>query len=379
MTSIYLDHNATTPVSPHALEAMMPYFSERFGNPSSSHWAGRSAREGTESARQHIAALLGARPSEIILTSGGSEADNHAISGLLHIARGRRHVITTPLEHPAVLQPLKRLAALNLIELELLDVDTHGRIDLAAFARALRPDATALVAIMAAHNEIGTLYPITEIAGLAHDAGALVHCDAVQAAGKVPLDVNELGVDTLALSAHKLYGPKGIGCLYVRRELAPLEPLIAGGGQEQGMRSGTENVAGLVGFGAAAEEARTALVLEAPRYLALREQLYEGLLEIAPGLRRNSPQELCLPNTLHLSLPGVDATEVLARLNALGVAASSGSACHTGKKVSALASIGLGPAELFGSLRFSLGRSTDTAAIEYTLACLREVLPEVRS
>jgi len=371
---IYPDHNATTPLHPEAYQAMERFHLQAFGNPSNSHWAGRTARAGMEQGRRQVAALFGTSPANVLFTAGGSEADNLAIHGVVHARRAQgRHVVSTPLEHPAVLETLRFLAALEVIELSLLGVDNQGQLDLAELAAVLRSD-TILVAIMAAHNELGTLYPVTEIARLCKASGAHFHCDGVQAAGKTPLALSD-GWDTLAVSAHKLYGPKGIGCL-VRRPGVELYPLIRGGGQEQGLRAGTENVPGIVGFGVAAELAGRELSSESARLTALRERLFTGIRELYPQVKRNSPETACLPNTLHVSLPGIDAALLLAEMDRRGVAASAGSACHTGSaSTSALVRIGLDADELHGTLRLSLGRGTSARDLEMSLEIIAESLP----
>lgn len=366
---IYLDHNATTPVRDEAVEAMLPFFTAGFGNPSSRHAEGRLAAEGLARGREQVARLLGCSASSVVLLSGGTEADNMALFGAINSGAPRgSHVVTSPLEHPAVLEPLRRLASFGVIELSEVEVEHGtGRVTPQAVERVLRAD-TVLVAIMAAHNELGTLNDVQAIARLAHQVGAHVHCDAVQAAGKVPLAAITGAVDTLAVSAHKLYGPKGVGALYVRPGLE-LYPVIEGGGQERGLRSGTENVPGIVGFGVAAELAAAELAAEARRLEALREALYEGLARHAGDrLQRNSPRTGSLPNTLHVSVRGMDATAMLAELDRAGIAASSGSACHAGAghATSALRLAGLDAEALHGTLRLSLGRSSSPEAIART-------------
>jgi cysteine desulfurase len=357
---IYLDHNATTPLDPRVLEAMLPCFGEHFGNPASrTHAYGWAAAHLVDRARQQLAASLGATPEELIFTSGATESNNLAIKGAARaLAQRGRHVVTCATEHRAVLDPCQRLAREG-FELSVLAVDEHGRLEADRFAAALRDD-TVLASVMLANNEIGTLQPIAAIASACRQRGVLLHCDATQAVGKIPVEVGVLGVDLLSMSAHKLYGPKGIGALYVRRRRPRLllEPLLDGGGHEQGMRSGTLNVPGIVGFGAAIELAVAVMPEEAPRLAALRDEMERNICSRLDGALVNGHPVERLPNTLNLSFAGVDGNALLVGLHELAV--SSGSACTSAEPHPShvLGAIGRSRALAAASLRFSLGRGT---------------------
>ena len=353
---IYLDHNATTPLDPHVLEAMLPFLRESFGNPSSLHWFGQRARAAVEEARGSVASLIGADPAEIVFTASGSESDNMALRGALAKAGGaRRGVVTTSVEHHAVLNTAKALREEG-VPVEIARVSEGGHLDLDDW-RAKLDDGALVASVMLANNETGVLQPVREAARLAHEKGALVHCDAVQAAGKTPVDVRALGVDLLTLSAHKLYAPKGVGCLYVRRG-TPLAPLVRGGAQERNRRAGTENVAGIVGFGAAAALASQGTEAEAERVGALRDRLEERLLKV-PGARRNG-RDPRLANTANVSFEGMDAEALLIALDLEGIAASTGAACAAGgvEPSHVLKAMGFPPERVQSSLRLSLGRGT---------------------
>ena len=353
---VYLDHNATTPVDPRVLEAMLPYLGESFGNPSSLHWFGQRARAAVEDARGRVASLIGADPAEIVFTASGSESDNMALRGAAAKAGGaRRGIVTTAVEHHAVLNCAKALAAEGLA-VEIARVGEDGRLDLDDW-RAKLDDSTLVASVMLANNETGVLQPVAEAARLARERGGLVHCDAVQAAGKTEVDVRALDVDLLTLSAHKLYGPKGVGCLYVRRATA-LAPLVRGGAQERNRRAGTENVAGIVGFGAAASLASERTAGESERIGALRDRL-EGRLLAVPGARRNGSLER-LANTANVSFEGMDAEALVIALDLAGVAASTGAACAAGgvEPSHVLKAMGFPPERVQSSLRLSLGRGT---------------------
>jgi cysteine desulfurase len=366
---IYLDYNATTPCDPRVVEKMHPYFDELFANPANGyHRWGRLAARAVEDAREQIGALINAAPREIIFTAGATESNNLAILGVARMARSheRRRIVTTAVEHKAVLLPCKRLAEEG-FDLVILPVDEHGCVRLEA-AQAAINDETLLVSVQAANNEIGTIQPIAEIAEIAHAHGALVHCDAAQAVGKIPVDVDHLDVDLLSASAHKLYGPKGIGCLYVRggtRSIA-LEPLLYGGGQEHGLRSGTTNVPGAVGFGEACAIAQTELSQEMVRLQSLRDAIEAALQAEIPTLRINGRSAARLPNTSSLTFPGVDADALL--LNLPGLMLGTGSACTSGavEPSHVLTAIGLSRELASRSVRMSIGRFTkedDLAAI----------------
>jgi cysteine desulfurase len=359
---IYLDHNATTPLDPRVLDAMLPYLRESFGNPSSLHWFGQRARAAVEDARGRVASLIGAEPAEIVFTASGSESDNMALRGAFAKAReARRRVVVTAIEHHAVLHCAKALAEEG-GSVEIARVGEDGRLDLDDLRVKLEDSAT-VASVMLANNETGVLQPVAEAARIAHERGALVHCDAVQAGGKAPLDVRALDVDLLTLSAHKLYGPKGIGCLYVRRG-TPLAPLVRGGAQERNRRAGTENVAGIVGFGVAASLAREGLVAETERVGVLRDRLEERLLAV-PGARRNGGLGR-LANTANVSFDGVDAEALVIALDLEGVAASTGAACAAGgvEPSHVLKAMGFPPERVQSSLRLSLGRGTTQEEVD---------------
>jgi len=372
---IYLDHNATTPVDPAVLEAMLPYLGERFGNPSSTHALGTQAREAVEAARAEVAGLIGAAPDEIVFTSGGSESNTMAILGAARAGRGR-HVVTSAVEHPAVLAPCRALEADAGFEVSVVGVDGAGRVDPEAVERALRPD-TALVTVMLANNEVGTLQPVREIAARARVRGMPVHTDAAQAIGKVAVDVDDLGVDLLTIAGHKVYAPKGVGALYVRRGV-DVPPLVRGASHEGGRRAGTENVPGIVGLGTACVLARRGLAEGEPdRLRALRDRLWTALATALPGLLRHGDAEGCLPNTLSVAFPGRVAADLLAALSDR-VAASAGAACHAeGVTVSTvLAAMGVSPEVALATVRLSVGRPTTEADVD---EAARHVVDAVRS
>ncbi len=375
---IYFDHNATTPVDPAVREAMLPYLSEAFGNASSIHSFGQQARAAVERARQSVAALLGAHPAEIVFTSGGTEADNLAIFGIVHAASGaRKHVITTQIEHHAVLNTCQALQAQG-VAVTFLPVSGDGRVDPDDVRRALRPE-TVLITVMHANNELGTVQPIAEIARLAAEADVWFHTDAVQSAGKLPLDVESLGVDLLSLSAHKLYGPKGVGALYIRRGVH-LKPLLYGGHHERDRRPGTENVAGIVGLGQAAALARQRLCEDAVRLAALRDRLERGLLERIPHARVNGAGAPRTPNTTNITFSFIEGEALVIALDLKGVACSTGAACSSGavEPSHVLTAIGLPPEEARASLRFSLGHGNTEAEVEYALQVIPDVVEHLR-
>ncbi|MGJ5894660.1 cysteine desulfurase family protein [Streptomyces niveiscabiei] len=363
---VYLDYNATTPVDPRVAETMAPYLTEFFGNPSSGHAYGAEPKAALARARSEVGALIGARAEEIVFTGSGSEADLLAVRGAV-LASSRRHVITQVTEHPAVLETCRTLERLHGVRVTVLPVDGDGLVDPAALADALDED-TALVSVMAANNETGTLQPITELVSLSREFGALFHSDAAQAAGKVPLDVRELGVDLLTVVGHKMYAPKGTAALYVRDGVA-LEPVVPGGGQERGLRAGTENVALAVALGTAArlaaEENATG------RLTALRDDLHRRLASGLPGrVHLNGPEHERLPNTLNVSIDGCLGHELLAATPE--IAASTGSACHSGTRTPSpvLTAMGLDPARALGAVRLSPGRWTTPADIETAATAL---------
>ena len=377
---IYLDHNATTPVAPEVRDAMLPFLGDDCGNPSSIHGTGNRAKTALEAARRVVAQALNCTARRIIFTGGGSEADNLAIMGVARASDGsRRHLIVSSVEHPAVLAPFRALAAAG-YELTVLPVNRDGLVEPAQLEQVIRPD-TLLVSVMLANNETGAIQPVAELARISHRFGALFHCDAVQGFGKLQLDVEELGVDLLAVSAHKLHGPKGVGALYVGKEV-PLEPLIMGGGQERGLRAGTENVPGIAGFAKAVELSLKRLYGdESARVARLRDRLEAGITAVLPGSRRNGPQFQRLPNTLSMTLPEIRGESLVLLLDRKGIAFSSGSACKSGNPdpSHALLAMGLTPQEAHCSVRFSLGASNSEEEIDYLLESLRELLGETRS
>jgi cysteine desulfurase len=359
---IYLDHNATTPLDPRVLEAMVPVLREGFGNASSLHWFGQRARAAVDEARGEVAALVGASPAEIVFTGSGTEADNLALRGVAAAGREpRRKILYSAVEHHAVVHTARALAEEG-VPVEAVRVNADGVLDLDDL-RAKLDERTALVAVMHANNETGLLQPMAEVVRMAGERGALVHCDAVQAAGKVPLDVRALGVDLLALSAHKIYGPQGVGALFVRRGTR-MKPFLRGGAQERNRRPGTENVAGIVGLGRAAALAAKALAADASRAAALRDRLESRLLTIE-GARRNGEGPR-VPNTVNVSFERTEAESLLLALDLEGLAVSTGAACAAGamEPSHVLRAMGLSPERVQGSVRFSLGRSTTEAEVD---------------
>ncbi|HEX8821942.1 MAG TPA: cysteine desulfurase family protein [Archangium sp.] len=368
---IYLDHNATTPLLPEVVDAMVPYLREHFGNPSSAHVYGRRAREAVDRARAQVAALLGARAEEIFFVAHGTEANNLAIRGVAAALPEKRHLVTSVIEHPATTEPCRELEKHG-HAVTWLPVDEHGRVRVSEAVAALRED-TALVTLMHANNETGVLQPIAAIAREARARGVLVHTDAAQSVGKLPVSVEEFGVDLLTLVGHKFGAPKGVGALYVRKG-TPLRPVLLGAGHERGLRPGTENVASLVGLGVACEVARRTVEGEAKRVRALRDELWERLRARVPGLALNGHPEERLPNTLNVRFPGVSGSALLTATPE--VAASTGSACHAGEESasSVLTAMGVEPRAALGSVRLSLGRTTThedvVAAAEALIQCV---------
>ncbi|MCR4420179.1 MAG: cysteine desulfurase family protein [Clostridia bacterium] len=376
--SVYMDHSATTPLRPEVLEAMLPYLSERYGNPSSVHSRGRQAKQGLEEARARVAALIGARPEEIVFTSGGTEANNLALLGAVRAySRRGRHIITSAIEHHAVLDTAGYLRE-NGFEVTFLPVTADGLVRVEDVAAAVT-EQTVLISIMHANNEIGTIQPIAEIGRLARQRGILFHTDAVQSAGKIPIVVDELGVDLLALSAHKFGGPKGTGALYVRKGVR-LEPLLHGGDQERRRRPGTENLPGIVGMGAAAELAQRELPAEAARLGALRDRLIEGLLGNVPETMLTGHRQRRLPNHASFCLRGATSAALLAELDRAEVAASGGSACTAlaPDPSHVLVALGLEPEWAQGALRLSLGWGNTEDDVAYVLEILPSIVERVR-
>jgi cysteine desulfurase len=383
---IYLDHNATTPCDPRVVEKMLPYFCQVYGNPSNSlHRQGRMAAKAVDMARQQVADLIEAQPGEIYFTSGATESSNLAIFGVAKLTTKseRRGIVTCQIEHKAVLLPCKKLE-LSGFEVTILPVDTEGRVRMEDVAAAI-DDKTLLVTIQAANNEIGTLQPIAEIAAIAHQHGALMHTDAAQLVGKLPVSVDILNIDLLSMSAHKLYGPKGVGALYIRggTRHIPIEPLIIGGGQEGGLRSGTTNVPAIVGFGEACRIAKELiskeLISDAARIGGLHDQLEQTLIKKIPPLRINGKNAPRLPNTSSLTFPGVDADALL--LNLPEVMMGTGSACTSGaiEPSHVLQAIGLSRADASSTVRASLGRFTNESDIQKACILISEVANRLQS
>ncbi len=361
---IYLDHAATTAVDPAVAEAMRPYFTERFGNPSSIHAFGQEALQAIETARGRVASLLNADPSEIVFTGGGTESDNAALIGILPaagVSEKAGRLVTTAIEHHAVLACAEALAERG-VGLDVLQPDPDGLITVDAARRAAAGGGAALVSVMHANNEIGTIQPVNEIAAAAHEAGALFHTDAVQTAGHIPIDVRACGVDLLSLSAHKLYGPKGVGALFIRKG-TPFEPFLIGGGQEGGRRSSTHNVPGIVGLGKAAEIAASVMAGEDERIRGLRDRLWNAIRGRLDGVRLNGHATLRLSNNLNCSFDGVEGESLVISLDLDGIAASTGSACSSRSSGPShvLTAIGLSADAARGSLRLTLGRNTTGA------------------
>lgn len=369
---IYLDFNASTPIGPEAVLAMRPFLADHYGNPSSLHWAGAPARKAVEKARAQVAGILGCNPTEIVFTSGGSEANNHAIKGGYFANRDRGdHIITTAVEHPATLAPCRFLETLG-AKATVLPVDRFGRVDPDDVRQAITP-RTVLISVMHANNEVGTIEPIPEIGKIAREAGIPFHTDAAQTVGKIPTRVDDLGVDLLSVAGHKVYAPKGVGALYIR-EGTRVASFVHGAGHESGRRAGTESALLAVGLGAACEWARDPAGMEHVR--DLRDRFFTGLTDmLGHRLTLNGHPAARLPNTLNVNFVGLVGSEVLASLP--GVAASTGSACHAGSVTLSpvLSAMGVPPGEGMGAVRFSLGRSTTWEELEEVLDLLRKKFP----
>ncbi len=381
MPGIYLDHNATTPTAPEVVEAMLPYFGERFGNPSSVHAAGREARAAVDGARRSVAELAGAAPDEVVFTSGGTESDNLALRGVMTraVARGRTALVISAIEHPAVLRAADGLAKEG-VQVLALPVDKDGVVRPSDVREALAAHPVGLVSIMAANNETGSLQPVGELAALCREAGVPFHTDAVQAAGKVPLSVAGEGVDLMSLSAHKLYGPKGVGALIVRRGLR-VSPTALGGKQEKGRRAGTENLPAIVGMGVAARMALAELATEPARLGALKRYLWEGISRAIPGAHLNGAPARTLPSTLNVSFEGVDGEALILGLDLEGIYVSSASACSSGsvEPSHVLTAMGRDFDLARSSVRISLGRSNDRAQMDRVLEVLPAVVGRIRA
>lgn len=379
MDRIYMDNAATTAVSPEVLQAMLPYFTDIYGNPSSIHSTGRDARRAVDAARKQVAAAIGAQPTEIYFTAGGSESDNWAIKGTAFAKRAKgNHIITSQIEHHAVLHTCAWLEKQG-FEVTYLPVDEFGRVRVEDVEKAIT-DKTILISIMAANNEIGTLQPITEIGKLAKSRGILFHTDAVQAMGAIPIDVNAMNIDMLSMSGHKFHGPKGIGVLYVRKGVHP-DIFMHGGAQERAQRAGTENLAGIVGIGKAIELATQNLEANAARMSRLRDKLIDGILAEIPDVRLNGHRTERLPNNVNVSIRYIEGEAMLLRLDLAGIAGSSGSACTSGSldPSHVLLAIGLPHEIAHGSLRLSLGTDTTEEQVDEVLRVLPGIVKDLRA
>jgi cysteine desulfurase len=377
MKPIYFDNNATTAVAPEVLEAMLPYYQDFYGNPSSMHTFGGSVHRVIEKAREEVAALINAEPDEIIFTSCGSESDNTALMSAVESLPHKRHVITTRVEHPAILNFARYLSRKG-YRVTFLPVDNSGRLDRNVFLKALDDD-TAIVSIMFANNETGVIFPIAELGQIVKEKGILFHTDAVQAAGKLPLDVKKLAVDMLSLSGHKLHAPKGVGALYVRKGTR-FHPYLMGGHQEHGRRAGTENVASIIGMGKACEIALGHLTTNTTRLAGLRDRLEQALLRTCPDARVNGDAGNRLPNTTNISFEFVEGEAILLRLDEYGVCASSGSACSSGslEPSHVLRAMGIPFTAIHGSIRFSLSHFTTKSEISRVIEILPPIINELR-
>ncbi|MGB7848727.1 MAG: cysteine desulfurase NifS [Candidatus Acidiferrum sp.] len=380
MERIYLDYNATTPVDPAVLEAMLPYFSGEFGNAASIHTFGQRARAAVETAREHVAALLDARPQEIVFTSGGTESDNHAIFGVVQAllsAAPAVHIIATSIEHEAVLNTCQALEKQG-VTVTYLPVSRAGLVNLDELRKAIRT-GTALITVMHANNELGTVQPLAEIGRIAAEHDIYFHTDAVQSVGKIPVNVKALQLDLLSLSGHKLYAPKGVGAIYIKGGTR-LRQLLYGGHHQRGFRPGTENVAGIVGLGQAAELARLSLAKDAAHIFALRDKLERGLLARVPDSRANAADAPRTPNTSNIIFPGIEGEALIIALDLKGLACSTGAACSSGavEPSHVLTAIGLPAAEARASIRFSLGRHTTAAEIDAALEIVPAAVAQLR-
>jgi cysteine desulfurase len=375
---IYLDYNATTPHDPEVIEAMRPFFETEFGNPSSSHWYGIKPKQAVETARKQVAGILNCNPSEVLFTSGGTESNNHAIRGVARRYREKgNHIITSNFEHPAILEVLRYLEG-DGFETTYLPVSEDGMVNPADVERAIRPE-TLLITVMHANNEVGTIQPIAEISRIAKEHDIFMHTDAAQSIGKIPTDVEQLGVDLLSVAGHKVYAPKGIGALYVRSPLFP-EKLCFGADQEMGRRAGTENVLEIVGLGKACEIAQRDLEKNMARMKFLRDRLHEGLLGRLFDIRLNGHLQLRLPNTLNISFKDLEANRILEEIG-LEVAASAGAACHSDSLEISHVLIAMGiPVEWAkGTLRFSVGRMTTEAEIDKAIRVVADAVNKLKA
>ncbi|HEX2620918.1 MAG TPA: cysteine desulfurase family protein [Phototrophicaceae bacterium] len=379
--AIYLDHSATTPTDPQVVEAMLPYFTEVYGNPSSIHGFGRKAELAVEDARETIARIFNCQPEEVIFTSGGSESDNLAIRGAAWAAKQQgkgHHLITTPIEHDAISRTVRQLANLMGFEQTILPVNHEGQIDIEDFAAAIRPDTT-LASVIYANNEVGTIAPTPKLAAHAHEHGVLFHTDAVQAAGQLPLDVQQLGVDLMSISGHKFYGPKGVGALFVRKGI-DLISSQTGGSHESGRRAGTHNTPLIIGMAKALELAYAERDSRIAHYQQMRDALIEGILSAVPDAQLTGHPAQRLPSHASFVFAGVDTNSLLMHLDTKGIAASGGSACKTGnpEPSEVLLAMGYTPELALGSLRLTVGQSTTAEDVEYTIQAVIETVERIR-
>ncbi len=380
MKSVYIDHSATTPMDPGVFEAMKPYFTDIFGNSSSVHSQGQKAHQALEESRQKVAALIGAKSNEIIFASGGTEADNQAIITYMHNNRAKgNHIITSAIEHHAVLHTCQFLSQQG-FELTVLPVNTYGEVEPDTLQEAIRPGATALVSVMHANNEIGTIQPIQQLAAITHEAGAIFHTDAVQTVGKIPVNVGQLGIDLLSASAHKLYGPKGVGCLYIKKGTR-IGSLMHGGGHERNLRAGTVNVPGVVGFAQAAEMAGQRLCSQEAPLADLAQRLTEGIFTAIPNTRLTGHPQRRLPGSVSVCFDYVEGESILLMLDNYGIMASSGSACTSGSldPSHVLLAIGLPHETAHGSLRLTMGKDNTQADVDYILEVLPPIIKNLRA
>jgi cysteine desulfurase len=373
---VYLDHNASTPVHPEVLAEMLPYFSDVFGNPSSVHAFGRAAREAVDVARERVAGFLSVRPEEVVFTSGGTESDNFAVKGLA-LARGRGHLITSRIEHHAVLRTCEALESQG-FDVTYLPVDDQGRLDPDDVKRAIRPDTIA-ISVMHANSEVGTIQPIAEIGAVAREHGVPLHVDAVQTFGKIPIDVDAMGIGLMSCSGHKIYGPKGVAALYIRRGTKMLA-IQHGGEHERRRRAGTENTAGIVGFGKAVEVRGREMAGEAVRLAALRDRLWEGIRARVPEARLNGELAPRLPGTANIVFHHVESESIVLGLDLKGIAVSAGSACTSGNVEPSYVLVAMGvPVDwAMGAVRFSLGRSTTAEDIDYVVDAIEPIVRKLR-
>lgn len=378
MRKIYLDYSATTPVKKEVVDEMLPYFTENFGNASSIHGFGQDAKRALEKARAVVASTMGAPADTVYFTAGGSESDNWAIKGVMRANKAKgNHMITCKIEHHAVLHTCESLEKEG-FEVTYLDVDSHGMISLEALKAAIRP-TTVLISIMFINNEIGTMQPVEEISKIAHENGVLFHTDAVQAYGNVKIDVTAMGIDLMSVSSHKIYGPKGVGALYIKKGIK-IQNLIEGGAQEKKRRAGTENVAGIMGFAKAAQMADDSLMEHTQKLVALRERLLKGILENIDYVKHNGHPTLRHPGNVNICFEFIEGEALLLSLNAKGIGGSSGSACTSGSldPSHVLLAIGLPHEIAHGSLRLTIGDFTTEEDVDYTVEALKEVVQKLR-